>query len=319
MTGKQIHCNSFKHQKVGGIAQLVERFVRNEEARGSNPLTSTIIKMRHSPFLNRLIYLVFALALAGCGNDRRNSPAGAADSFFALLNKGRYQEAFESASFLFQAQQSLAAFVAKSKDLGLGNYPSRSWTEKSVSKKEALLNGILTGINGEKLLLQVRLVKEFGKWKISTLGTSTDGSGHFVDEFNPIGKSQSFDEALTREVPNDKEVRALVDDTLREFNDGLRKKNFTDFYSDTSALWRSETSKESVEHAFRTFVDADINIDPYKDVKAVFDEPPRLNSEGMLLVKGYYPTKPNRVIFDLKYTFELPKWKLLGITISLKQ
>ena len=26
---------------VGGIAQLVERFVRNEEARGSNPLTST--------------------------------------------------------------------------------------------------------------------------------------------------------------------------------------------------------------------------------------------------------------------------------------
>lgn len=25
----------------GGIAQLVERFVRNEEARGSNPLTST--------------------------------------------------------------------------------------------------------------------------------------------------------------------------------------------------------------------------------------------------------------------------------------
>ncbi len=27
---------------TGGIAQLVERFVRNEEARGSNPLTSTL-------------------------------------------------------------------------------------------------------------------------------------------------------------------------------------------------------------------------------------------------------------------------------------
>ena len=27
----------------GGIAQLVERFVRNEEARGSNPLTSTTL------------------------------------------------------------------------------------------------------------------------------------------------------------------------------------------------------------------------------------------------------------------------------------
>ncbi len=30
----------------GGIAQLVERFVRNEEARGSNPLTSTILAAR---------------------------------------------------------------------------------------------------------------------------------------------------------------------------------------------------------------------------------------------------------------------------------
>jgi hypothetical protein len=28
---------------VGGIAQLVERLVRNEKVRGSNPLTSTII------------------------------------------------------------------------------------------------------------------------------------------------------------------------------------------------------------------------------------------------------------------------------------
>jgi hypothetical protein len=29
--------------KWGGIAQLVERLVRNEKARGSNPLTSTLV------------------------------------------------------------------------------------------------------------------------------------------------------------------------------------------------------------------------------------------------------------------------------------
>ena len=31
----------FFHAFLGGIAQLVERLVRNEKARGSNPLTST--------------------------------------------------------------------------------------------------------------------------------------------------------------------------------------------------------------------------------------------------------------------------------------
>src|SRR5699024_3575943 len=34
---------------VGAIAQLVERFVRNEEARGSNPLSSTLCELR-APF-----------------------------------------------------------------------------------------------------------------------------------------------------------------------------------------------------------------------------------------------------------------------------
>ena len=35
-------CGHIARPVDGGIAQLVERFVRNEEARGSNPLTSTI-------------------------------------------------------------------------------------------------------------------------------------------------------------------------------------------------------------------------------------------------------------------------------------
>ncbi len=30
---------------LGGIAQLVERLVRNEKARGSNPLTSTFLAL----------------------------------------------------------------------------------------------------------------------------------------------------------------------------------------------------------------------------------------------------------------------------------
>src|SRR4030095_338078 len=41
---KQILGDQFRasfHKQIGGIAQLVERLVRNEKARGSNPLTSS--------------------------------------------------------------------------------------------------------------------------------------------------------------------------------------------------------------------------------------------------------------------------------------
>ncbi len=39
------HRDSFRSQ-FGGIAQLVERLVRNEKVRGSNPLTSSLRSQR---------------------------------------------------------------------------------------------------------------------------------------------------------------------------------------------------------------------------------------------------------------------------------
>ena len=38
---------SSAEKSIGGIAQLVERLVRNEKARGSNPLTSSL-RLEHS-------------------------------------------------------------------------------------------------------------------------------------------------------------------------------------------------------------------------------------------------------------------------------
>jgi hypothetical protein len=36
-------CTNYRSSILGGIAQLVERLVRNEKARGSTPLTSTTL------------------------------------------------------------------------------------------------------------------------------------------------------------------------------------------------------------------------------------------------------------------------------------
>jgi hypothetical protein len=42
------HVKSLRVKEFGGIAQLVERLVRNEKVRGSNPLTSKISRQRNS-------------------------------------------------------------------------------------------------------------------------------------------------------------------------------------------------------------------------------------------------------------------------------
>jgi len=263
--------------------------------------------------------LLCILVMAGCHRGPVNVPEKAAEDFFVLLDKGKYRDAYDSAAFGFRAPQSEAGFEAISRDMGFNKYPSRKWTVQSNDGKMARMEGEFSDSSLTKVPLRVTLVVESGRWKVFSLFTPTwDGKGTFVDRFNRIGRGQSFGDMFARKVPPDKQIRELVSDTMQQFNDGLHRRNFDDFYTHTSMLWQSETSREKVERAFKAFVDADIKIDAIKDTKAVWDEPPRLNSEGALLVKGYYPTQPNRVIFDLKYTFELPKWKLLGVTISIK-
>ena len=44
-----------------------------------------------------------------------------------------------------------------------------------------------------------------------------------------------------------------------------------------------------------------------------------INSDGVLMIKGYYPTTPNRIIFQLKYLQEEDEWKLVGIDVNLKE
>jgi len=38
-----------------------------------------------------------------------------------------------------------------------------------------------------------------------------------------------------------------------------------------------------------------------------------------LVSQGYYPTKPNRIIFQLKYLKDEGDWKLAGIDVNLKE
>jgi hypothetical protein len=258
-----------------------------------------------------------ALLLGGCGGSRDKTLTGAANSFFESMHKGHYAEAYDSAAFGFQVQQNAKSFEAIARDMALGDYNSCKWTVLSSTTKEAHLNGEFTDRNNQPYTIEAILIPEKGLWRIFSLRYHVKDSKRFVDLFVRSNPEASFNEAFARNVPGDKEAAALVSHTLKKLNEGIHKKDFTAFYNDTSMLWQSQTSMAKVERAFTKFIESGLNLDGIVETKPVFDEK-RLNSEGALLLKGYYPTQPNRVLFDLKYTYELPMWKLLGITVSIK-
>ena len=122
----------------------------------------------------------------------------------------------------------------------------------------------------------------------------------------------------TGDVPTNKELKKLTLDSLLLFNAAIQTKNFETFYGKIAKLWQKDTNPEELLRAFKPFVDMGMNIAPIAKVQPTFEGTPGVNEDGLLVIKGSYPTQPNKVFFELKYVDEDGSWKLVGIHVNVK-
>jgi len=123
----------------------------------------------------------------------------------------------------------------------------------------------------------------------------------------------------TGEIPSEKQVKALVLESLLAFNTSIQEKDFDSFYAHIAQLWRKETTAAKLQKIFQAFIDQEVDIAPIAKLEPTFDGKPAMNSDGFLVVKGSYPTKPNKVSFEVKYVQEEMEWKLVGINVRVKE
>ncbi|MGE3466287.1 MAG: hypothetical protein AB7J13_05080 [Pyrinomonadaceae bacterium] len=123
------------------------------------------------------------------------------------------------------------------------------------------------------------------------------------------------------EIPSEEKLQTLVKTTFLDFGDAVQSEDFSDFHNKVAKVWRDDSSPDKLAEAFKTFVD---KKDDYNFKRAVtpmdatFTPEPKLDKVGgldALIVKGYYPTKPQRANFELKYVMDDGSWKLIGINI----
>lgn len=122
----------------------------------------------------------------------------------------------------------------------------------------------------------------------------------------------------TGEVPTNKEVKKLALDSLLLFNVAIQTKDFDNFYTKIAKLWQKEITPGELLRIFRPFTEQNANISLIAKEQPDFDKIPTVNDDGILVLKGSYPTQPNKVFFELKYVFEDESWKLVGINVQMK-
>jgi len=124
--------------------------------------------------------------------------------------------------------------------------------------------------------------------------------------------------ADAQKVPPEKELKTMVRDSLLAFNEAVQEKNFAGFHKhELATLFRDQMPLEKFSNAFQVFLEKGYDISNLAKSEPVFDDPPKIDSNGVLAVSGSYPTKPNKVIFKLKYLQEKSAWKLVGINVQV--
>jgi len=143
-----------------------------------------------------------------------------------------------------------------------------------------------------------------------------------TEKFSIVGEkeTETASEPAAPEVPDKDELKSLVNDSMDSFGDAITDKDFSGFYLDIASVWQQQTSAEKLSESFKDFYGKDIDISAaIQDKDPIFDKPAAIESNGVMVVQGHYPTQPNRIVFTLKYVNEEEEWKLVGVDVKTKE
>jgi hypothetical protein len=259
--------------------------------------------------------LALALGLSACGT--RSTPESDLKHFFDLLGDGKIQEAYESTAFVFRAGQSAKAFEASARDVGFVGLTNVTLLRGDSKDGSPVFEGVLTA-SGQKVAFELKMTREKGAWRVLSLKTkSADPALAPEERFSDVGRRLFVSEEISRGAPPDAQLKALVREAIQQFSDGLRTRDFEAFYNYTSKKWQDQVSKVRLYRAFEPFVQQNVDLSDVLEKEPVFDGQPRISPDGLLVINGHYDTHPRKV-FAMKFIYELPKWRLFGINVELR-
>lgn len=119
-------------------------------------------------------------------------------------------------------------------------------------------------------------------------------------------------------IPNQEQLEVLIKQALSMLNDANIADNYTVFHARIAPNFRRQYTVERIAAAFKVFRDRAIDFGLVVAYRPEITEGPAIDSDGVLKLKGVFPTEPSRVFFDLSFMDTNGKWLILGIHVNVK-
>lgn len=112
------------------------------------------------------------------------------------------------------------------------------------------------------------------------------------------------------------QMHYLVRTSLLALNDANRTGNYTVLRDLAAPSFREKNSAADLAQVFAEMRRAKLDLSMAALQQPQFDGPPSIDAERRMRLNGFYPTEPNRVVFDLSFEAVGGHWQLHGVTIS---
>jgi hypothetical protein len=119
------------------------------------------------------------------------------------------------------------------------------------------------------------------------------------------------------QVPAPKPLEALVKSTLMTLNDANLTGDYRVFHARLSGPFRQQYTPDRLRQSFREFHEKNVDIDIVCALAPLYEQPPVIDGEGKLVLRGMFPTEPTRVSFEMDFVAWDGDWKLIRINVRV--
>ena len=109
----------------------------------------------------------------------------------------------------------------------------------------------------------------------------------------------------------------LVQNSIAAINHANITGNYAVFRDLSAPNMIAHSTPATLAEEYRPFRENGIDLSPLLMIRPKLSEKAKINSEGLLTIKGYYPSKPLRTLFNVKYRNIAGRWRLESMKLKL--
>ena len=117
-------------------------------------------------------------------------------------------------------------------------------------------------------------------------------------------------------MPNDAVIWMLIKLAVTALNQANITGNYSVLHDMGAPAFQSANSPEKLAQIYGPLRARQLDLSPILIFQPKLFQKPEMNAEGMIRVTGFFPTKPERVNFDLIFQPVNAKWRLFGIAVE---